>query len=201
MNVAVKGDTRQRLVAGALTCIRDKGLAATTSRDIASAAGANLAAITYHFGSKDALVAHALLDAVHRWLGPARSALATGGDPAVRAAAVVSALESALSEAQDWVPAYLEAVVAARHRPPLAEGLHALRRELHGALAGQIDELRGEGVLGRWVVPEEMAGLLMAMADGIAVQVVLAPSADHRPVATQALALLLAAAPHGDEGT
>ncbi len=85
--------------------------------------------------------------------------------------------------------------MAARHHPALAEGLHALRRELHGALEGQIDELRGKGLLGAWVVPGDMANLLMAMADGIAVKAVLAPSADHRAVATQALALLLAAAP------
>lgn len=187
--------TRLRLLAGALACIRDKGLAATTSRDIAATAGVNLAAITYHFGSKDALVAAALLDAVHQWLGPARSALATGGDPAVRAAAVVGALESAMAEAQDWVPAYLEALVAARHHPALAHGLATLRRELHVALVRQIDQLRSDGVLGRWVVPAEMAHLLLAMADGIAVAAVLAPPVDHRPVAHQALALLLAAAP------
>lgn len=194
MKTEVKVDTRTRLLSGALACIRDRGLAATTSRDIAAAANVNLAAITYHFGSKDALVARALLDAVHRWLGPARSALVAEGDPATRAAAVIEALESALAEAQDWVPAYLEAVVAARHRPALAAGLHALRHELHEGLVGQIDQLRGEGVLGAWVVPAEMAQLLMAMADGIAVQAVLAPSTDHRLVATQALALLSALA-------
>ena len=57
-------DTRQRLLDATRRCISAKGLAATTSRDITAEAAANLAAITYHFGSKDELVAEALLEHV-----------------------------------------------------------------------------------------------------------------------------------------
>ena len=54
--------TAQALLAATRTCVGRKGLATTTSRDITAEAGANLAAITYHFGSKDRLVADALLE-------------------------------------------------------------------------------------------------------------------------------------------
>lgn len=187
--------TRDRLLAGALTCVRTKGLTATTSRDISAAAGVNLAGITYHFGSKDALIAEALVSAVHRWLAPARAVLAAGGDPATRAAATVAALTASLDDASEWLAAYLEALVQARHQDTLGSALRNLRLELHGLLATDIEELRIAGVLPSWVEPPAMASLLMAMADGIAVQVALDPYAPHRAVTAHALQLLLVAAP------
>lgn len=51
---------REALVDGAKTCLLEKGYSRTTARDIATAAGVSLAAIGYHFGSKDALLNEAL---------------------------------------------------------------------------------------------------------------------------------------------
>jgi TetR/AcrR family transcriptional regulator, regulator of cefoperazone and chloramphenicol sensitivity len=47
--------TRAALVRAALDLFGDKGFDATSTREIASAAGANIAAIAYHFGGKDGL--------------------------------------------------------------------------------------------------------------------------------------------------
>src|ERR1700728_2233990 len=58
---------REDLIAGAKRCLLEKGYAATTARDIASASGVSLAAIGYHFGSKDALMNQAVYDSVGDW--------------------------------------------------------------------------------------------------------------------------------------
>src|SRR5215472_4442459 len=58
---------REDLIAGAKRCLLEKGYAATTSRDIAAASGVSLAAIGYHFGSKDALMNQAVYDSVGEW--------------------------------------------------------------------------------------------------------------------------------------
>src|ERR1700742_2399799 len=55
---------REDLLAGALECLRTKGWARTTVRDIAAAAGVNHAAIGYHFGSREALLSQALMAAM-----------------------------------------------------------------------------------------------------------------------------------------
>src|SRR5256714_10188090 len=47
---------REQLLRGAIECLKEKGYARTTARDIAAAADANLASIGYHFGSKEALL-------------------------------------------------------------------------------------------------------------------------------------------------
>jgi AcrR family transcriptional regulator len=49
-------ETRQKLVDGAIVALRDKGIAGTSARAIATAAGVNQALIFYHFGSVDALI-------------------------------------------------------------------------------------------------------------------------------------------------
>src|SRR5436190_13708892 len=51
---------REQLLEGAIECLRTKGYARTTARDIAAAADANLASIGYHFGSKEALLDEAV---------------------------------------------------------------------------------------------------------------------------------------------
>ena len=58
---------REKLLDGALACLYQKGYAHTTARDIASAAGVSLAAIGYHFGSTEALLSAALVQAMQRW--------------------------------------------------------------------------------------------------------------------------------------
>ncbi len=58
---------REALLLGAKRCLLEKGYARTTARDIAAAAGVSLAAIGYHFSSKEALLTEALLLAFGDW--------------------------------------------------------------------------------------------------------------------------------------
>lgn len=58
-------EPRARLVEAAIEQIEQHGLANLTVRDVAAAASANIAAVNYHFGSKDALV-HAALEVAMR---------------------------------------------------------------------------------------------------------------------------------------
>jgi AcrR family transcriptional regulator len=53
-------DTRRKLIDGAIETLRVHGIAATSARAIAGAAGVNQALIFYHFGSVDDLLAEAI---------------------------------------------------------------------------------------------------------------------------------------------
>jgi AcrR family transcriptional regulator len=66
---------REDLLAGARKAIVERGVAKTTARDIAAAAGVSLAAIGYHFGSKDQLITEALLEALGTGIGDGMEAL------------------------------------------------------------------------------------------------------------------------------
>ncbi|WP_440863937.1 transcriptional regulator CecR [Symbiopectobacterium purcellii] len=72
-----RGDqTKQRLLQAALEVFGEFGLQAATTRDIARRAGQNIAAITYHFHSKEGLyraVASAIADEVAQIYLPLRT--------------------------------------------------------------------------------------------------------------------------------
>jgi len=72
---------REDLLTGAKRCLRSKGFARTTARDIATASGVSLAAIGYHFGSKEALLTQALVEATGEWVEELGRALASDLDP------------------------------------------------------------------------------------------------------------------------
>ena len=55
---------KEDLLAGAVACLREKGYAHTTARDIVAASGTNLASIGYHYGSTKALLNAAVLAAM-----------------------------------------------------------------------------------------------------------------------------------------
>src|SRR5689334_24357699 len=78
---------REDLLAGAKRCLLEKGYGRTTARDIASSAGVSLAAIGYHYGSKDALLTQAMMEAMGEWgdeLGRVLAALGEETDPRER---------------------------------------------------------------------------------------------------------------------
>jgi AcrR family transcriptional regulator len=60
--------TCQRLLDATLELLAQRGEDAITLRDITDAAHANVAAVSYHFGSKDALISHAIGVAIERVL-------------------------------------------------------------------------------------------------------------------------------------
>ena len=55
------------MLEGAKRCLYEKGYGQTTARDIVAASGTNLASIGYHFGTKEALLNAAVLEAIDEW--------------------------------------------------------------------------------------------------------------------------------------
>jgi AcrR family transcriptional regulator len=94
---------REDLLDGATKCLLDKGFLRTTARDIAAASGVSLAAIGYHFGSKEALLSSALVRAIGEWADQVGGALPADGasdaDPIAR-------FESAWAQTIDSLPEY-----------------------------------------------------------------------------------------------
>lgn len=72
---------REDLLAGAKRCLYEKGYARTTARDITTTSGTSLAAIGYHFGSKEALLNTALIEATGDWGEELERALTTDTEP------------------------------------------------------------------------------------------------------------------------
>src|SRR5439155_24198764 len=114
---------RDQLVKGAIKCLQTKGYARTTARDIATASGANLASIGYHFGSKEALLNEAMIRMFKRrnWRVGEGAFAAGEATPLERLTAVFDAAGKVLEAPRPLFVAFIEAIAEADRADDLRE--------------------------------------------------------------------------------
>jgi AcrR family transcriptional regulator len=169
---------RERLLAGAGRCLFERGYAHTTARDIVAASGTNLASIGYHFGSKEALLNAAMIEAIDEWGEELERALITDTDvgsmdPIERFESIwTRVIESFEMHRPLWVASF-EAFVQAQHSPDLREHLAAGHEEARFGLAAlfqRIDERMVDERAGRTV-----GSFYLALMSGLMTQWLLDP--------------------------
>jgi AcrR family transcriptional regulator len=192
---------RDQILEGAIECVQTRGVAGTTTRDIAAAAGASLASIPYHFGSKDALMDQALLMAIRRYSGHvARQAFAGDAPPLQALAKSLIATIDSFPEARPLLISLMEAHVKAIHSEPLRERVAVNRR----AAVERIAELvrGGLGLEGQLsdVEIHAVSVLVLALVDGLMLGWLIDP--DATPDGEQLLdAVIAAVGPLIEQGT
>lgn len=197
---AATSTTRQDLLNAARSCVRTHGLAGTTSREITTVANANLAAITYHFGSKDELIAEALFGELERRVQPALAMLEGDGPPEQRVLMVVQALSVEFERSRQDTLVYFEALLLAARDQRYRRRALKLYRSVRVQLAAVITDLQARGVIPAWVTPDAMASLILSVANGIALQSQLDPRGPpHHAISAEFAQLLLAAGNSTDE--
>ncbi len=136
--------TADRLRLAARQLFASQGYDGTSVREITSAAGANLGAITYHFGSKAALYNQVVADCALP-LADAVLEATNRREPVLdRIAGVVRAYFDALSSDEDQGRIMVQALVIGRQAPDSAAD--TIRR-VHGALHALVLEGQEQGVL------------------------------------------------------
>ncbi len=183
--------TRARIVAAAERLFAERGFAGTTMRDLTRAAGTNLAAVNYHFGSKEGLLEAVfstylvpisqerlrLLDEAERAAGgrplPLRTLLELYLSPAIRRLAVNHAgIPSILSRLHHEPHPAVEELILKVMQPVTARYGAAVQRAMPG-LDPQLILLRGHLMTGAMlyilghgrVFLERMAGGSSALND------------------------------------
>jgi AcrR family transcriptional regulator len=162
---------REDLLAGAKRCLLEKGYDRTTVRDIRDAAGGvSMAAIGYHFGSREELLTAALVEALDEWGTKSLGAVLADASPRSRRgyeAAWDRMIASFRSQRALWL-ASMQAFLQGEQSPPiraqLAAGQEAGRRGVVAWLRG-VDEAE--------VTPEQARGLgsvQMALITGLMTQ-------------------------------
>jgi AcrR family transcriptional regulator len=186
---------REDLLAGAVACLREKGYANTTARDIVAASGTNLASIGYHYGSTKALLNAAVLKALDDF--GEQMAQAMGAD----AEAAQTTLErferfwtrvigSFRANRQVWLATFDIFTVAQRDpqvRAAVADGIEDARafwaQALYGVdpadqqqarAVGSLHQALISGVLVQWLVdpdrapsPSDLAAAMVAIANQV----------------------------------
>ncbi|WP_228989234.1 TetR/AcrR family transcriptional regulator [Streptomyces sp. DH8] len=177
---------REKLLEAAKECLFAKGYERTTVRDLASAAGVSMAAIGYHFGSKEALLNEALFASLDA--GGRSSAPTPDGD--------LSALWGRLIEAfatdkTFWV-ANLETVLRAQRDTGLREQMAAGLRQGRSGMAREVTGIP-ESELSEATI-RTLGSVQLALVGGLMMQHLTDP--ENAPTADEVLEGLRALAAH-----
>jgi AcrR family transcriptional regulator len=159
---------REQILEGAIECVQTRGVAATTTRDIAAAADASLASIPYHFGSKDELMDQALTLAIRRYSEHVnRQAFAGDASPLQALAKSLIATVDSFAEARPLLISLMEAHVRAIHSESLRERVSANRRLTVEQIAANVRGGLGlEGQLPH-AQTQAIGVLILALVDGL----------------------------------
>jgi AcrR family transcriptional regulator len=169
--VSPQPSNRESLIDGALRCLERLPAERVTARAIAEEAGANLGSIVYHFGSKDALVADAVIAGLDRWLADMAESLqgVSALDSASRLQRAAEALEASRRRHAGLVRNFIGALARAQHdrriRRRLAAGFAKTRPVIARLLGFGLDE-----------AGTDAAGLVHSMFIGLLFQTTLTPA-------------------------
>jgi len=135
---SARGDeTRSALLAAGRAAFARRGFDGASVRDITRAAGANLGAVTYHFGSKRGLYVAVLTGGLTPMVDRVGQTAASPGTPLERLDAVVEALFGYVAANPDIPRLMIQEVAAGKVPPP---ELVALIRRNAGYVAGILTE-------------------------------------------------------------
>jgi AcrR family transcriptional regulator len=166
-------DTKAALLEAAKQLVGQRGYAGTSVRDLAAAAGANLAAVNYHFGSRENLLNQAVLEHFLEWGDRVGEAdVDPDAEPLAQLAARARPMVDGLATAQPAFNVVLEALLQARRSPELRRQLAEHYAEQRRRAARSIaDSKHGAELPPR--VREIVASYMIAVADGLQVQALL----------------------------
>ena len=183
-------------VGGGRRALATGGPEAATSRAITERAGENLAAVTYWFGSKDALLAEAMIRQARSLIDPVIGELTGDTPPLERLLRAVQMLNSLFQQRQAELPAYLDCLATSARDDRVGAALRQLLGDLKARLAAEMAAQQAEGIIPAWVRPEPMAELIIAVVNGTAASAAVDPAgSDPAGVAAQFVGLLLASRP------
>jgi AcrR family transcriptional regulator len=186
----ISGDTRPtrdthrtRLLLAARSLLRERAYGKITARDLVAASNTNLGSISYHFGSKEALLNEAIGLALEEWaetIGRAIRTNSAAGPMGVMAGSLSVVLDEHES-IRPYYNAFIEALARSARSPELREQLAAHYNRQRERVAGWIEESM-PGTLSP-VQTRHLASLMLATADGMLVQAFV--NADDTPTSAE----------------
>lgn len=179
MTASTRGtETRKALVAAASQLLDERGYAGTSVRELAALAGTNVAAVNYHFGSRENLLNEAILASFVEWVervGQEEPA-DPNAEPLQQLGARARPMVEGIPAMQPQFVVGLEALLQSRRSPELHTQLvehYARLRRL--AISAMTATEQGSEPPPRFL--EVAASYMIAVADGLQLQALLDPAA------------------------
>lgn len=194
-NRPLESEKAKRIVDAMRESVARRGAAGSTFDHVAREAGVSRGLLHYYFGTKERLLVEVVrrdaeirLAALAASLGDARTA-----DDFIDA--LVRGLEQMIADDPGFVVLMHELFTLSRRNEEIADELAALSRAARGDLAASLKAKQDEGVLRLGDEPDAVAGVLLALADGLALRFLIERDLDPQsviPAAVSAARTLIA---------
>jgi AcrR family transcriptional regulator len=166
-----RDEVRRALLDAAAQVFARKGIDAASVDDVAAAAGFTKGAVYSNFGSKDGLVTAVADDRVTAYLDLGLDAVSDVEVPfVVRVQALGDRLTTAFDDQRDWTLLFLELWQRAVRSGRADTAFRERRRGLHASITAAIVHHFGETDTPLPLPPDEMATVLMALSNGLAIE-------------------------------
>ena len=169
---------REKLLRAAIVCLRERGYAGTTARDLVAESGANLASIGYHFGGKEALLNEALAETTRAWARSIEEEVFAGppAEPAEHLRRVFATSVDRFGELEPFLRSFVEAFPPATRGPELRAEMAAAYEDVRAAGIEMLDRVaRSAGMSDEDL--RTLSSLIIALTDGLILQWLLDPEA------------------------
>lgn len=160
---------RRMLLDAARTVIAERGLHATTIRDIAAAGQVAVGTVTYHFTGIDQVLAGVLESEMDSFSAPVWRRAGEAGDGAAGIAVLIDGLLASDQRTREHWRLWLDFWALAAHFPDYSAWQSRVYRDLHALTAELLARGSADGTL-RVSAPADEAIELIAMLDGLVVQ-------------------------------
>jgi AcrR family transcriptional regulator len=178
---SLAGERAQRIVEAMRRSVARHGAAASTFDRVARDAGVSRGLLHYYFGTKERLLAEVVRRDSDMRMELIEGALATALTADDFIERLVASLEDIVENDPDFVTLLFELYTHARRNEEIAMEYADLLRRTRKHVAGLLAAKHEEGVLRLQADPEAVAEVIFALADGMALRMLIEQDRDFAP--------------------
>ena len=176
----LQSDKAQRIVEAMRASVGARGAAGSTFDHVAREAGVSRGLLHYYFGTKERLLVEVCRRDCDIRMEALDAAFAASGSADELIEALVHSLEDLVEDDPGFIAMVFELFTSSRHNEEIAAGLRDLNARVREHLAEQLEAKAAEGVIALGADADAVAGVLFALADGLALRM-LAEERDWAP--------------------
>jgi AcrR family transcriptional regulator len=184
----LESDKAKRIVDAMRASVARRGAAGSTFDHVAREAGVSRGLLHYYFGTKERLLAEVVRRDAEIRVATLGASLADARTADDFIDALVRSLEDLIERDPAFVVLMYELFTLSRRNDEISGELAALCRQTRADLAASLKAKQDEGIVRLGDEPEAVAGVLFALADGLALRFLIEQDLDPRPMLRAAVA-------------
>ncbi len=176
---ALTNDKAARIVVAMRQCVANYGAAGATFDHVAREAGVSRGLLHYYFGSKERLLIEVVRKETERLVETIQLAAQHAGSAEELVNVLLAQLQNILDNEPELYLLAFELIGEARRHPEIGNEVAEYNRRTRGQFAEILEGLQQKGSISLRHSPLATASALLAMANGLALEMFQDPVSDH----------------------